>query len=146
MKVNLNQWLFIFRLQIIPALILKNKEVFCNGHVDCPHILFWIVSAKCLKNKKMFRIGRMDSPCVLFRIIHSEALKTWRCSGWYVWICTRQESQCLPYADFFLLSFVAHFWRGEGGQMSHGTCHTCACHWPTQVTGPVGHVTWEGRR
>ena len=30
--------------------------------------------------------------------------------------------------------------------MSHGTCHTCACHCPTQVTWPVGHVTWEGRR
>ena len=29
--------------------------------------------------------------------------------------------------------------------MSHVTCHTCVCHWPTQVKLPVGHVTWRGR-
>ena len=26
------------------------------------------------------------------------------------------------------------------------TSHTCACHWPTKVTWPVGHVTWEWGR
>ena len=54
-------------------------------------------------------------------------------------------SSLIAFCEFCKL-FEGRDGSGVRFHMSLVTCHTCDCHWTTQVTGPVGHLTWEGGR
>ena len=53
---------------------LITRRFFRIGRIDCPRILFRIVSAWSLKNAEEFRIGCVDRPRILFRIFPAWSL------------------------------------------------------------------------
>ena len=103
-----------------------------GGVPDWTSGLFQIVPRRALKTRRWSWLDTWIVPAFCFGLSPHRSLQTGRCCKSYHFfdntiICTRQESQCLPYTGFKKKTFGLNIYAVSVFTVVHLSCMLCRC-------------------